>query len=438
KFAALFFSLIIGLTLQAQSASGSGSFQTKSLPFVIDDADIAGSRSLKAVDAVRRKLEREAKAGSKVKIFPMAPESPGTPNPKAEPGVVHGRLRLTDPKGGLFAARRAAVLLMQGRTVLAEGRTDAKGRWSLRAPSSASGAAAVRFRLENPFWAVQDPQTEKPYEWEAGSLDLPLPGGRDMGDFRLYPETENGKIGFIHLQFLEALDLFERDHLPLSWWNRRLLVKYPGSADFFSPWEFALNLTRPEAWDVNLHELGHAVMAAGTRSYGGGGRHKIDECYTRGLAWSEGWATFFAGAVRLSPDDDDARFEFLVPRRAPIRIENVPEDVCRGTANEWRVAAGLWDLYDRHGDGQDQIAMAFGTMWSAIQDKVMGGLPDAWAFIRKKLDSRQERIAQAVLRQNTLDTVSTDLLTRRGLPAPSRIIPKSTAKPSWDGAPPRR
>jgi hypothetical protein len=58
----------------------------------------------------------------------------------------------------------------------------------------------------------------------------------------------------------------------------------------------------------------------------------------------------------------------MVPRRAPIRVENVPDDVCRGDANEWRVAAALWDVHDTHADGGDTAAVDFVTMWTAMRE----------------------------------------------------------------------
>ncbi|MBI4422887.1 MAG: hypothetical protein HY554_04135, partial [Elusimicrobia bacterium] len=152
-----------------------------------------------------------------------------------------------------------------------------------------------------------------------------------------------------------------------------------------------------------LHELGHAVMHAAMRAAGAGGPHKIDDCYGPALAWSEGWATFFAAAVHLEPSDPDARFEFLVPRRAPIRLENVPEDVCRGQANEWRVAAALWDLYDSHPDGADASSLPLGRLWTAWEGQRMGSLADYLKRLAPKLSPSERAAADASLRQNTMD-----------------------------------
>ena len=379
----------------------------------VDDADLAGPRRAPVVlqGEGRREGGRTVfKAQSWRNFF----RNPFKPSPAA---TLSGTISLTDP-GGLDApARLVEVAAVGPGGELARTETADDGSWTLQVPS-ASGPVSVRFRLKNALWAVVDPASGQPYEWEAAP-----------GSFRLEPGTQNAKLGWIHLQFLEARDFLAKQGVLTGWWKNRLAVNVPGSGDFFSPGSFSLDLTQPEAWDVNLHELGHAVMAAGTRSFGGGGAHKIDECYNQGLAWSEGWATFFAGAVRLSSADADAKFQYLVPRRAPIRIENVPDDVCRGDSNEWRVAAGLWDLYDVHEDGRDHVAVSFQRLWKALEGQAMGSFPDAWTRIQKALSPGELVLAVEALRQNTL-LPEGGASVRAGRPFDLGAF----ASPRWDGA----
>jgi hypothetical protein len=328
-----------------------------------------------------------------------------------------GRVVLADPKGATKPGRRLEVRLVQGSAELASALTDEGGAFTLAPPAGAKGEASLRFRLANPRWSVEG--SDGPYEWEMGRVKLPLEGPADLGTVVPQPGGESAKLAFIQLQLLSAMDFFDREGVKLDWWNRQVRVLYPGTGDFFEPWSFTVNLTRPETWDVNLHELGHAVMALGTRSEGGGGAHKIDECYNAGLAWSEGWATFFAGAVSLSPDDPDARFEFLVPRRAPIRIENVPEDVCRGDKSEWRVAAALWDLYDRHVDGGDRVSIPFARLWAALEGKRMTGFSDAWGWIAAMLSPAEQGSAAEALAYNTV--IAARRQAPAALPAPKPL-----------------
>jgi hypothetical protein len=239
--------------------------------------------------------------------------------------------------------------------------------------------------------------TGRTYEWEAG----PFAAGTDAGPLSPVPGSENAKLGVLHLTYLDALDFLAREATD-GWWKKPLTVVWPGGADYFEPGAWTLHLTDASAWDVVLHELGHAVMDGAMDARTSGGSHKIDECYSAGLAWSEGWATFFAGAVRLSPDDPDAKFEFLVPRRAPIRLENVPADVCRGPHNEWRVAAGLWDIYDRHPDEGDAAVLPFRTLWTGVTGGVTRSVGDAWTLTASRLDPLARRAGEDAMIANSL------------------------------------
>src|SRR5690606_34614971 len=51
---------------------------------------------------------------------------------------------------------------------------------------------------------------------------------------------------------------------------------------------------------VTAHELGHWVMSTYGRSPGEGGQHILGIPSHPGLAWSEGWATWFSSVVRDS------------------------------------------------------------------------------------------------------------------------------------------
>lgn len=160
---------------------------------------------------------------------------------------------------------------------------------------------------------------------------------------------------------------FLTDIQRISFWRKKITVLWPSQGDYYSG---EVNITLGHHWDVVAHELGHAIYHQARIGGFGGGSHKIDECYSHTLALSEGWATFFAGWIKLNINDADAKFEYLVPRRAPIQIENVPNDVCRGIGNEWRVASYLWDIIDTHKDiqGEDSQIVA-AKIWDEFQDK---------------------------------------------------------------------
>jgi hypothetical protein len=149
----------------------------------------------------------------------------------------------------------------------------------------------------------------------------------------------------------------------VDFWNQPIRFIWPADGDYYS-WG-TVHITRGDHWDVVGHELGHAIYDLANVGKFGGGPHRIDECYSEALALSEGWASYFSAWVQVDLADPDARFEFMVPRRAPIRIENVPTDVCDGQTNEWRVSSFFWDLIDLN-DDHENSSEAFAKIWNAL------------------------------------------------------------------------
>src|SRR5690606_26030868 len=128
-------------------------------------------------------------------------------------------------------------------------------------------------------------------------------------------------------------------------------------------------------------------------------------CYTTTLAWSEGVASFIAGVISIERDDPDAKFEYMVPRRAPIRLENVPGDVCEGPGNEWRAAAAIWDLWDTHNDGADRVAIELPVLWKAWSKgngaPAISSVVDAYELVAKAAPHQREALKLA-MGQNTM------------------------------------
>jgi len=360
----------------------------------IDDSDLS-TRGLPQ-QALQR-LETEGRPGPGLLLFPL--RGSGLKSMEGTSLVV-GRMLLANRQGEATPARLARVRLSGAGAPEIWAAVNPSGGFSLKAPENPSGAYRLRVSLDNQFWTFQK-EGGSSYAWESQPFGLAPDSGLDLGTLMPDSDSENAKLSILHLTFLEAMDFLMRE-ADMVWWKKPLTVYWPEDSDFFSPWGWSLSLTNPLAWDVVLHELGHAVMHGAMRAKPAGGPHKIDECYSRALAWSEGWATFFAAAVRLSRDDPDAKFEFLVPRRAPIRIENVPEDVCQGPSNEWRVAAGLWDLWDIHPDGGDQFSMTFPLLWKSLAGKSTDSLGSAWGLIAQNLNPLEKRDAEEALIQNTL------------------------------------
>ncbi|MEN9722679.1 MAG: hypothetical protein RJB38_665 [Pseudomonadota bacterium] len=56
----------------------------------------------------------------------------------------------------------------------------------------------------------------------------------------------------------------------------------------------------------------------------------------------------------------------MVPRRAPLRSETIPADVCASENNEWRGTGFFWDLLDLHNDGES-MEQGFAALWNPLQ-----------------------------------------------------------------------
>lgn len=356
-----------------------------------DDRDIGGG--FRAQDVGRLQQEAIARQGDDL-MFATQTRSPIQRLQRA--GLVaSGRLVFTDRNKQLKPLPLATAALYQGERKVAAAITDPDGRWSVELP--AAGRYQVRFTLENPRWKINK------YSWKGADADVS--GATDFGETGLQSGSLNGEAAWIHEVYLKALALFEREQMPLDWWKHQISTIWPGQGDYYS--NYTVNLTAAEAWDVDGHEIGHALYDQALNADMQGGQHKIDECYSPTLAMSEGFATFISGAIHLSKDDPDAHFDkFLVPRRAPIRIENVPDDVCKGNRNEWRVAAAFWELYDTHEDGADHISLSLKQIFTILgqsnQPTVTSAL-DAYKLLQKALPADQQAALKAAFAQNTME-----------------------------------
>lgn len=152
----------------------------------------------------------------------------------------------------------------------------------------------------------------------------------------------------------------------ISQWKRKISIIFPANGDYYS--SDRVRVTKGYQWDVVGHEIGHAIYDQAKMGSFGGGAHRIDECYSEALALSEGWASYFSAWLKIDRSDADAKFEYMVPRRAPLRIETIPADVCQGPRNEWRVTGFLWDVLDLN-DDEEQVDQSFAKIWQASVEK---------------------------------------------------------------------
>ena len=127
--------------------------------------------------------------------------------------------------------------------------------------------------------------------------------------------------------------------------------------------------------DVILHEYGHFIMAyTGGDVPGAGGEHFYTKPSSLPVAYSEAWAHFFSCAVRNDYEikDTDLNSWFGADIEQPAAISSssssnsltplVNNNYEENAKYELNVAAVLWDLFDDHKDGIDQVSHDFSVI----------------------------------------------------------------------------
>jgi hypothetical protein len=119
---------------------------------------------------------------------------------------------------------------------------------------------------------------------------------------------------------------------------------------------------------VTAHELGHWVMGTFGRSVGEGGRHCFGVPSAPGLAWSEGWATWFSSDARGNPMYVDKQggtmFWLDISRRAtsgsawpkPVASRGLLQDIY-----ENEVSWMMWQLSVGQGLGNEPLDAALAS-----------------------------------------------------------------------------
>lgn len=371
-----------------------------------DEVDIAGGR--KVMSDTKARLGREGKRDGKRFSFPTRTLG-GRPIPTDGATVpVRGSLAGPTVSGEIGPVANATVEIIGGGRVLATVTTAVDGTWKVDLDIKYQRIGLqTRFVLGNAHWKLGD------YDWKGP--DFTAGDGVDVGKSVIDGLQANGQAVLIHEIFNRYIAFFAAQGVDLAFWDKQIGVEWPAGGDYYS-WG-TVNLTEAKQWDVNGHEVGHAISDIGINMNFGGGQHYIDKCYDETLAWSEGIASMLGLAVSIAPDEADAKFQFMVKRRAPLRYENVPGDkdpdhpeappICQGPKNEWRAGAAMWDLYDTHNDGTDQVAVPFSTIWGAIakgnQKPAISSVRDAYKLVGAKVDGAVREQMSGAAKQNTFD-----------------------------------
>jgi len=309
-------------------------------------------------------------------------------------------------------ARWVDVALLAGDEVLAEGQTDADGRFSIEGPVQADTVrVSARVRVRGHDVAIaRDPGGESTHAMEA-PIDAEL---------ALHARDETGDAGAFHvvdtmLRGMDAVKEWTGRPLPpvFAYWVRggtREWSFYRGERPTGSG-RYALELLGGEPGQASttdtdehdeaiiLHELGHFVMDRLTSDSSVGGMHPRGARIDPGLAWEEGRASWFALAVLGAPFYRDT---IGVQPWGRTRVDEdleAGEDPVVGYASETTVTMVLWDLIDRGEVDRDAdgIALEPGAVLEAMVTHAAepGSFASLPSFLRHLVD--RGRVDEAAL-----------------------------------------
>ena len=146
-------------------------------------------------------------------------------------------------------------------------------------------------------------------------------------------------------------------------------------SSFFDPGRNAAYLVGDRSVDsdefddsVILHEYAHFLAERFSRDDSGGGPHFPGDMLDPRVAWSEGWANFFAGLVQGHPDYRDSS-GLAGAGGIGFDLEANSADLSRpGYWDEFSVHSLLWDLVDIRDDPGDQVSWPYSLVWKAFTD----------------------------------------------------------------------
>lgn len=122
---------------------------------------------------------------------------------------------------------------------------------------------------------------------------------------------------------------------------------------------------------IILHEYGHFLAHTFSRDDSPGGYHSGKLRLDPRLAWSEGWANFFAAAALDDSNYIDTgvnRFDGSGVLLTMDLDEDRPNGDKSGYWSEHSVGSALWDLYDRH-PGKLHVGLGFAEIWKTLRSK---------------------------------------------------------------------
>jgi len=288
----------------------------------------------------------------------------------------------------------------------------------------------VKLLMVNTRFRVFNNGDDDYYKWQTETRGNVSPGIVDFGGQTIPDDGSNlQKAAWIFNDMNEAWNYGTvYGHDPGD-----IRCQYPISNDLYArtsssashPARMFISPNASDEREVVVHEYGHALLKNANLMLPGG-PHTIYQSVSEGLAWSEGWAHFYAFAVWNAPiinidptDFDDSKYYVNLDLETFAYVDNVgdyhdfPDDVPTGATNEARVAGALWDILDYTNDNFDQYGYGFAGIYDIVwEDRPMGNLNSFWNAWKSRFGapSNEAHGAVSAIYNNTIDSSSTGIM----------------------------
>ncbi|WP_331051694.1 ImmA/IrrE family metallo-endopeptidase, partial [Longimicrobium sp.] len=292
-------------------------------------------------------------------------------------------LDLARPVPRPAAGIRVQVLSSPGRGILGSAFTDSAGAYSIDVPRPVEGAVTIRALAQTENTRVT--RVRDRLEWSTSSE--PFTPGRARTVRRDVMARDSGRVaGAFNIAMViaranalvrSADPAIKLPRLQVRWDTLHARGTYFDEEDGVA-YVNGLRTRDSDEYDdhVIAHEYGHFLLSSFSRDDSPAGEHSSGDELDPRLAWSEGWANFFAAAVAQNPEyvDTGARGASQTVLLSMDMEQDVEDEGRPGIWSEHAVSSVLWDWYDEPADGADSLALGFAPLWTAAT--AMRGQPD--------------------------------------------------------------
>lgn len=285
------------------------------------------------------------------------------------------------------------------------------GSWRLNV--SRGGDYRLRYVAANRFFSPMD-EDENIYRW-IGPVRRNI--GRSHNEGHRYADLDEADVRGLGEVYREGMILWSKlywdgDINPIR--DKTIKFYYPNTKQTCSdtrttPWSCAsvsgkiwLIPSHASRFGVTTHELSHQINYEfwdNKRAKGSGGSHNLVNCFTEGLALTEGFANFMVfWAHQNRAGAPDSGFDF--------NGESPAGHFCTNplASNESWVAAAFWDLHDTRTDGDDRLWFIHEGAVPAIflRNGVENSMKDFHSIYRNRANNNHTHHIDNIFQQNNV------------------------------------